>query len=129
TDPASGQRETPTMFVSPRATLGELHNELQNVNPPAPLNAYDIPLQYVFMAIGFGGALWILLTVFRSSRTIYRFDPASMRLTLPDGRSFTPQEIKDFDKRHWHKYYLYFTVEGFNGELKFDLLRYQPLEE
>ncbi len=128
-NPAGGQNETRTLIPNPRATLDALESALQNATVPAPLNAYDIPLQYVFMAIGYGGGLWILLLMARCSRNVFRFDPAEMRLTLPDGRTFTPAQIKDFDKRDWHKYYLYFTIEGMDGEIKFDLLRYAPLEE
>lgn len=128
-DPASGQQATPTLFPDARALLTTLEGELQNATVPAPLNAYDIPLQYLFMFIGFVGGGWILLLLVRCSRKVFRFNPEDMRLTLPDGRSFTPAQIKDVDKRDWHKYYLYFTVEGIDGELKFDLLRYAPLEE
>lgn len=128
-DPAGGQRATPTLFPDARTLLDELHGQLNNAAIPAPLNAYDIPLQYLFMVVGFGGGAWILMLLARCSRKTFRFDSAEMRLTLPDGRAFTPAQIKDVDKRDWHKYYLYFTVEGLDGEIKFDLLRYTPLEE
>ena len=128
-DAAGGQQPTPTLFPDARGLHSALEAELQNATVPAPLNAYDIPLQFLFMAIGFGGGVWILLLLVRCARNTFRYDPGEMRLTLPDGRSFTPAQIKDVDKRDWHKYYLYFTVEGIDGELKFDLLRYAPLEE
>jgi len=118
-----------TMFADPRAALDGLRSELANQPQPTGLRAYDIPLQYLFMAIGFGGGLWMLLFLVSQSRKKYRYDHAEKRLTLPDGRSFTPDQIKSVDKRDWHKFFIHFTVDGFDKELKLDLLRFAPLEE
>ncbi len=128
-DPGSGLKETRTLFANPRATFSALDTRLKSQKMPAPLNAYDIPLQYVIMLVGFGAGLWILMFVARCSRVSFRYEPGAKRLTLPDGRSFTAGQIRDFDKRDWHKYYEYFTIEGFDGEVKFDLLRFSPLEK
>lgn len=124
-----GSPDTKTMFSDPRAALDKLNTDLANRNLPKPLAAYDIPLQYFFMALGFGGTLWMIFFLARTSRVKFKYDPAAKRLFLPDGRSFVPAEISEVDKRDWHKYYMYMTVKGFDSELKLDLLRYAPLEE
>jgi len=124
--------EPRTVFENPRQRLNDLETELQNQNVPSGLNAYDIPFQYLLVVLGFaGGALAMLVFLGRVATKKYRWDPGEKRLTLPDGRSFTPEQIKSVDKRDWHKYFIHLTVEGegFNGELKLDLLRFVPLEE
>lgn len=125
----SAPKATLTLFTDPRAELDGLRSELANQPQPTGLRAYDIPLQYVFMAIGFGGGLWMLLFLLGQSRKKYRYDHAEKRLTLPDGRSFTPAQIRTVDKREWHKFFIHFTVDGFDDELKLDLLRFAPLED
>lgn len=127
--PGVTPQPTETLFVDPRAELEALRSELANQPQPTGLRAYDIPLQYVFMAIGFGGGLWMLLFLLATARKKFRYDHAEKRLTLPDGRSFTPDQIAAVDKREWHKYFIHFTVEGFPKELKLDLLRFSPLED
>lgn len=120
---------TLTMFADPQDTLDSLSKRLGTANAPKPLAAYDIPLQYVFMAVGFGGAAWMVLFLMRCRRTVFQYDPAEHRLFMPGGKSFVPAEIKDVDKRDWHKYYIYLTLNDGSKEMKFDLLRYSPLEE
>lgn len=121
--------DTRTMFSRPQSVLDELTARLGTRNTPKPLAAYDIPLQYVLMVIGFGGALWLLLFLARARSISYSFDPEEKRLFIPGGRSFVPADVKDVDKRDWHKYYLYLTLNDGSAEMKFDLLRYSPLEE
>jgi hypothetical protein len=118
-----------TTFADPVATRELLKQELANANSPKPLAAYDIPLQWLFAAIGFGGSIWMVYFLLRCKGTRFRFDPESNRLTLPDGKSFIPADITDVDKRDWHKFFIYMNINGFDGEQKFDLLRYSPLED
>lgn len=121
--------DTETMFSRPQVVLDELTARLGTQNTPKPLAAYDIPLQYVLMVIGFGGGLWLLFFLARAKSISYSYDPGEHRLFLPGGRSFVPADVKDVDKRDWHKYYLYITLNDGSPEMKFDLLRYAPLEE
>ncbi len=128
TDP-SRTIDTTTMFSDPVGRLDRLNQELAGSNVPSPLAAYDIPLQYLFVAIGFGGAVWLVYFLARCRRIVYRYDPAEHRLTLPSGKSFTPSEIAEVDKRDWHKYYMHMTLKDGTPEFRLDLLRHWPLEE
>lgn len=128
---ASGQEPNPgptTAPSDPRATLDQLVTKWSNKNPPAALSPFDIPVQYLFMAIGLGVAAYLIFFLIRCSRTKFRYQPASMRLTMPDGRSFVPADIEDIDRRLWHKFFVELKVRGI-GPVKLDLLRYWPLEE
>lgn len=120
---------TTTMFADPQTTLDGLMATLGKTNAPKPLAAYDIPLQYLFLVVGFGGAAWLGLFLVRCKGVSYSYDPAEHRLFLPGGRSFVPSEIAEVDKRDWHKYFVYLTLADGSKEMKFDLLRYAPLED
>ncbi len=126
---ASPPADTDTIFANPQGKLDDLNQRLGTQNAPKPLAAYDIPLQYLFMLIGFGGAAWLALFLAKCRGVSYAYDPAEHRLFLPGGRSFIPAEIKEVDKRDWHKYYVYLTLSDGSKEMKLDLLRYAPLEE
>lgn len=101
---------------------------------PNPLSAFDIPVQWVITAGGFGigGYLFVLVTRVRSR--VFTFDTRTQRLTLPGGQSFVPGDIEDVDKRRWHKLYVDIKIKpGHAGELggknvDLDLLRYEPVE-
>lgn len=125
----SATSDTETMFASPRTVLDKLKTDLAGRNQPKPLSAFDIPLQYLFALLGFGGAAWMTVFLLRCKAKRFEFDPAENRLFLPDGKSFVPADITEVDKRDWHKFYLYMNIHGFEGEQKFDLLRHAPLEE
>jgi len=127
-DPTSPPRDTATMFAQPSALLGTLKLDLGTQSVPSPLNAYDIPFQYALVALGFGGGAALIGLMGRCSRRRYRYDPVANILSLPDGRSFSPEQITIVDKSLWHKYFVQLTVEGFGSPLKLDLLRYEPLE-
>lgn len=121
--------DTRTMFADPSSTLDTLTKELSAKGRSKALEAYDIPLQYVFMALGFGGGVWMIFFLMKCARVKYGYDPSEKRLFLPDGSSFTAAEITEVDKRDWHKYFLYLKISGSDRERKFDLLRYAPLED
>ena len=119
---------TRTLIVQPRAELQTLEQENQSKSRPKPLEAYDIPVQYVIMVAGFGGALWVLFATLNSMRRTFRYDPAEHKLTLPDGRSIVPADIEDVDKRKWHKFFVFLHLKDGSEEIKLDLLKYVPLE-
>lgn len=120
---------TDTVFSDPQATLDGLKLKLGTQNAPKPLAAYDIPLQYVFLVLGFGGAAWLAFFLKRCKGVFYSYGPAEHRLFLPGGKSFVPADIAEVDKRDWHKYFVYLTLNDGSKEMKFDLLRYTPLED
>ena len=101
---------------------------------PKPLAAYDIPVQWLYVVLGFGGGLWLLGLLANVSRTKYQWDADSQTLTLPDGNALTPADIEDFDKRKWDKYLVFLKVKPAHAtlggqEIKLDLYRHAPLEE
>lgn len=110
------------------AQLANLANQWKVNQPPKPLSALDMTFQYVFMALGFGAALWILAIIVRARGKRFTWEPESQRLTLPDGTSIVPAEIAEFDKRKWHKYYVTLVLKDGRSRTM-DLLRHVPLEE
>jgi hypothetical protein len=103
------------------------------LDAPKPLSAFDIPSQWIILVICWAIAAWMAVVLLRSKQKVYRWDPTTQRLTLADGKSFTPSDIAEFDKRKWHKFFVtilikpsHTTLGGKSVEL--DLLRYDPLE-
>ena len=101
---------------------------------PKPLNSYDIPVQFVIMAVGWGGGLWCLAVLVGALRNKYRWEESTQTLTLPTGVAFKPSDVEDFDKRKWDKFLVFVkfkdSFEPLAGqELKIDLLRHVPVEE
>lgn len=124
-----GQRgDTPTMFSDPRARLDTLTQKWSTQTAPKPLSGLDIPSQWVFVAVGFGGAAYLAFFLLRCCRVKFRYAPAERRLTIPSGKSFTPADMREIDKRLWHKFFLFVTLNDGSPEIKLDLLRYSPLE-
>lgn len=120
---------TPTMFSDPSAKLKEIAQLNATRNQPAPLNDYDIPLQYAFMFAGAAGFVAMVVFFVRVKSKTYRYDPAAKRLTVPRGRSFTPADIQTVDKRKWDKFLVFVTLKDGSPEQRLDLYRYHPLEE
>lgn len=116
--------------LSPQALLDELGTLWGTTNKPSPLSAYDMWFQWIFVVVGYVGGLWILMTILKSKAKARQitFEPDSQRLGLPGGVSLVPADLKDIDKRKWHKFYCTLqTTDGKAHEL--DLLRYAPLED
>ena len=128
---SAGQAPTPgpdTSMPDAGNKLAELKKKWASKNQPAALSAFDIPVQYLFMAIGLGLTAYIVFFLLKCRGTKYRYQPAPMRLTLPGGKSFVPADIEDIDRRLWHKFFVELKVKEL-GQIKLDLLRYSPLEE
>lgn len=116
--------------LSPQALLNDMTALWASTNRPTPLVSYDLPVQWIFMVLGYGGGLYLLYLIVKckSAAAKHAFEPAAQRLTLASGASFTPADIEDIDKRLWHKYYVTVITKD-NAHHKLDLLRYVPLEE
>jgi hypothetical protein len=117
--------------LTARWTAGE---DGKTISVPKPLNSYDIPVQYLIMAVGWGGGVWCLVVLVNALRTKYRWDEATQTLTLPSGVAFRPGDVEDFDKRKWDKFLVFVkfksSFEPLAGqELKIDLLRHVPVED
>jgi hypothetical protein len=114
--------------LAPKDLLGVLTTAINTSNQVTPLSGFDMLFQWVFVVIGFGGGLWMLLTLVRAAAKKYRWQPDTQALTMPNGKTVTPADIQDLDKRLWHKFFVVMHVKG--GEAyRLDLLRYQPLED
>lgn len=127
-----------TRIADARADLAALTQQWQSSADgkkasPKPLAVYDIPVQWLFVAIGFGGGLWMLVHFVRVRSRSYSWDEAEKRLTLPDGSSLVPADLEDVDKRRWEKYIVFVKVRPGHRphggrELKLDLYQHVPLE-
>jgi hypothetical protein len=120
-----------TTFENPTGQREILENTWATKTPPKPLSAFDIPSQWLFVIAGFGGALWLTVLFLRVSSKKFRWEPSTRTLTIPGGRTITPADIAEVDKRKWDKFFVTLRLNDSTPaprEHKFDLLRYTPLE-
>lgn len=93
-----------------------------------PLSGLDMLFQWVFVVLGFGGGIYMLVNLARTAARKYRWEPELQRLTLYDGRQFRPDDVKDFDRSLWHKFFM--IVHLNDGKVyKLDLYKHEPLED
>lgn len=143
-DPAKGEGYTTTSgpgagggaagdgkaVLSPQLLLNELGNFWSASEQPTPLSAFDLPVQWLFVVIGFGLGAYLVFLMLKCKALAmqHRFDAGEQRLTIPGGASMVPADLEDVDKRLWHKYFVtLITKDG--AAHKLDLLRYVPLEQ
>lgn len=101
------------------------------VSPRKPLTRWDIPTQWLIMAVGFAGGAWFFWGLISTAGKKYRWNPATLELTLPGGAVVKPADIAEFDKSRWHKFLI--TLEFKPGvaagrRITIDLYRYKHLE-
>lgn len=114
--------------ADPRAQMAALEEELKAKNQPTPLERFDLAFQWLFVGVGYIGGVWMLVVLARARAQVYTWAAEEQRLTLPSGASFVPADIREFDKRKWHKFYITLNMnDGKSHEL--DLLRHVPLEQ
>lgn len=130
-----------TTIEDPPARFAALQQEWTTAqgglkSSPKALAAYDIPVQWLFVVVGFGGGLWMAGLFVAVKRVSYRWDAETQSLHLPVAGSthtLTPGDIEEFDKRKWHKFLLYLKIRGDHPslggrEIKLDLYRHAKLE-
>lgn len=122
-----------TRIAEPDRRYAELQKQWATGGQPKPLEWYDIPVQWLFVAIGIGGALWLAGLFISVARQRYRWDPEAPALHLPGGGIITPADLEDVDKRRWDKFLVYLRLKPTHPtlggrEIKLDLYRYAPLE-
>ncbi|MBC7834722.1 MAG: hypothetical protein H7Y88_06425 [Phycisphaerales bacterium] len=122
-----------TTFADPVALMQELDNQSKSWSNAKPLDAYDMLFQWIFVVVGLAGGAWVLLVIARASGRKYTFDDVENRLTLPrggkgGGDTISAGEIRELDKRKWHKFFVTVHLRD-NRSYQFDLLRYKPLED
>lgn len=125
--PADQREDTKTVFLDPAATYAQLNSEISG-SPPKPLSQTDIAVQWLICVVGYAGALLILLRIIQTKSTVYRYEPAEHKLILPKGTTITPGEIETVDKSKWHKFFVVLELKHGSSH-KFDLLRFEPLED
>jgi len=116
-----------------RSRLDELTAKFNTQVAPKSLHKYDVLVQWVIFGIGCGLGLVMVLHVAKTSAVKYRWDPDQLRLSLPGGKSIACDDVEMFDRRKWHKFIMFAMIKPDHAELggkemKFDLLKYSPLE-
>jgi len=101
---------------------------------PKPLGVWDIPTQWLIMALGTVLGLWMFALVGLVKRKTYTWIPESQRLGLPGGESVVPDDVAEFDKRKWHKFFIHLHIKPTHPtlggkEIPVDLMRYEPVED
>lgn len=89
--------------------LGELRETWGQVDrgkAPKRRSRLDILAQYPIFLIGVGLAIYFGYGLMRAASTRYAWDPSAKRITLPGGIQVTPNQIQEFDKSRWHKFYV-----------------------
>ncbi|MFZ4572782.1 MAG: hypothetical protein ACOYN0_00200 [Phycisphaerales bacterium] len=123
----------------PVSRLKELRSEWETAegSPKTvtnPLTTWDIPSQWVMLALCAPGGLWVLVTFMRAASKTYKWDPATHTMTLPGNHVITPADLADVDKRKWDKLYVHLRFKPNHAtlggkEIELDLKRYEPIEE
>jgi hypothetical protein len=116
-------------LANPRETLKTLQTQWTGRERPKPLNDFDLPLQWLFFAIGSLGSLYFAWLILSRRARVFTWDDEAKKLTLPrGGRSITPADLVEVDKRQWHKYYVTLgTADGTKTTL--DLQSHVPVED
>lgn len=126
-----------TVIVSPPEKVAELEQLYQQDSSEFvgdPLTRWDLPMQWVIFYGCAVGAIWILVVIIRERAKAYTWDAATQTLGLPGGHSVTPADLKEVDKRKWHKYIVVLEIKEGHATLggkgvKLDLFVHTPLEE
>ena len=124
-----------TRIETPLQRLQELETSWVTRTRPKPLSAYDIPAQWLFVAVGFTIGPWLLFKFVTVLGKKYAWNPVGQRLTIPGGHELTPEDLADVDKRKWDKFIVFLKVKDAHPklagqEVKVDLYHYtQPVED
>ncbi len=127
-----------TEIPSPESEHTRLHARFTTStgtpNIPKPLSWWDIPVQWLICGLGLFVGAWMLVLIIVVSRSRYSWDAETRTLTLPDGSTLTVADCEDFDRRKWDKFLMFIKIRQGHvrhggKELRFDLLRYVPLED
>ena len=113
--------------------LETLRTSLNTKSAAKPLNRLDITFQWIIFGVSGGIGLIVLAHFVNTGRKKFRWNPDELRLTLPGGASFVPDDVEEFDRRKWHKFLMFVRIKpghpGLGGrELKLDLLQHAGLE-
>ena len=107
--------------------------EGKTAKSPSPLSKHDIPTQWAITVAGFAVGLYMMWVWMKARSKAFQWEPATHKLTLPNGISITPSDIAEFDKSKWDKLFIHLHIKPEHKELggkalELDLLRYVPVE-
>lgn len=116
------------------ATLRETWGDVDRSNAPKRRSRFDIMAQYPIFLIGTGLALYFGYGLFRAVGTRYAWDPGTKRITLPGGIEVKPDQVDEFDKSQWHKFYVVLNLAEDHPThagkgIKVDLYRHRGVED
>jgi hypothetical protein len=107
-----------TRVADPRARLAELDSELKASKQPKKLNRYDIPIQWLILAIGLILGVWTLVNLFKASRRHYTYDKSTGQITI-NGQEIPFKKMTGIDMRKWQKKSIA-MLETNDGSFKLD---------
>lgn len=118
--------------VAQTINVDEVSKHLKNywatAKTPSPLAFYDMPLQWLFTVIGFGGAAYLGMLYVRVAAKKYGFERETHTLILPGGDRVAAADLQEIDKRKWHKFYVTLITKDQRSHT-LDLYRHDPLED
>lgn len=114
--------------------LRETWGQVDRGKAPKRRSRLDILAQYPIFMIGFGLAIYFAYGLVRAASTRYEWDPASKRITLPGGVRVTPDQVQEFDKSRWHKFYVELHLTSDHPthpgrSIRVDLYRHNGVED
>lgn len=118
-----------TRIAGPNKLLDERAQRWKGQDQPKPLAAYDMPLQWSFVFIGFGLGVYVVFNIVRSASRRYTWEESACALTLPGGKRVTPEQLADVDKKKWHKFFCSLVFNDGSEPVELDLLKYSGVEE
>jgi hypothetical protein len=121
--------ENPDAITGPMGRLLELSERISRMKgQPKPLNSYDIPSQWVILAVGLLIGTWSLVGFIRGARHKYTYDTETGTLTADD-ETITADEMKDVDKSRWQKKSIAYLVTKDGRRIKLDDWIYAHTED
>ncbi len=120
--------------VEPQERLSELEARFGTSNPPKRLSSFDIPVQWIMLAVAMVLALYCVARIVMVRSKVYKWDPQEQRLIFPDGLELTPDDLADVDKRLWRKFYVDLEVRDDHPQaggksIRVDLYRRAHIED
>lgn len=110
--------EEHTMIESPQRELDALKDYWQTAGSvPKPLHAFDLVVQWMIMVLCWSIALVMFVHILRVRSKKYAWQADSMTLTIPSGKSITPDDLDEVDKRKWDKFIVFLKIKASHASL------------
>lgn len=110
--------EEHTIIDSPQRELDELKAKWQSSSSvPKPLHAFDLVVQWMIMVLCWSIALYMMVHMIRVRSKKYAWVSESMSLTFPNGKTITPSDLEEVDKRKWDKFIVFLKIKSSHESL------------